>query len=109
MTVSGHDGTRSAIDAYVAKTAELLKTNGFYGEMSKGIAHVMITRHGVPFVSSHEDVERVLGKTIQWVGVHPEGKYPGYDGWYIRKISGIHEDMKIMLGRPIGIAGVVQP
>ncbi len=106
MSAGGHDGTRSGIDAYIAKTAELLKTDGFYGEMSKGVAHVMITRHGVPFVGSHEDVEEVLGKKIKWIGGHPEGKYPGYDGWYIRKIGGEHQDMKIMLGRPIGIKSV---
>ena len=103
MSAAGHDGSRAAINAYVAKTAELLKSGGFYGEMSKGVAHVMITRHGVPFVGQHEDVEKVLGKTVKWVGTHPEGKYPGYDGWYIRKIGGEHQDMKIMLGRPNGI------
>ena len=103
MSASGHDGSRPAIDAYIAKTATMLKTDGFYGEMSKGIAHVMITRHGVPFVGNHEDVEKVLGKSVQWVGPHPKGKYPGYDGWYIRLIGGEHEDMKIMLGRPLGI------
>jgi hypothetical protein len=105
MSAAGHDGTRKAIDSYVSKTAELLKTQGYYGEMSKGIAHVMITRHQVPFVNNKEDVEQVLGKTITWVGEHPEGKYPGYDGWYERAIGGEHLDMKILLGQPEGIAG----
>ena len=107
-TVAGHDGTRKAIDIYLAKTAELLKEEGFYGEMSKAIAHIMITRHNVPFVPSHEDVERVLGKKVDWTGPHPGGKYPGYDGWYEREISGTHLDMKIMLGIPRGIE-VKQP
>ena len=109
MAAAGHDGTKKAIDAYLAKTAELLKTDGFYGEMSKAIAHIMITRHNVPYVSSHEDVERVLGKKVEWVGQHPEGKYPDHSGWYERDIGGKHRDMKIMVGRPNGIQSVVQP
>jgi hypothetical protein len=100
MTVGGHDGSRAAIDAYIAKTAELLKTDGYFSEMSKGIAHIMITRHNIPYVDNQEDVERVLGKPVQWLGDHPDGKYPGYDGWYVREIGGIHKDMKILLGKP---------
>jgi len=108
MTGGGNDGSRAAIDAYLAKTAELLKQGGFFGEMSKAIAHIMITRHNVPFVASHEEVERVLGKKVEWVGPHPqEGKYPGYDGWYTRGIAGKPE-MKILLGSPAGVE-VVQP
>ena len=107
MSGSGHDGTRKGIDAYLAKTAQLLKTQGFYGEMSKGIAHIMIKYHNVPFVPSQEDVEKVLGEPVEWLGPHPDGKYVGYDGWYIREIGG-HDEMKIMVGRPIGIE-VLQP
>ena len=59
MSGSGHDGTRKGIDAYLAKTAQLLKTQGCYGEMSKGIAHIRIKYHNVPFVPSQEDVEKV--------------------------------------------------
>jgi len=103
MAGSGHDGTQKAIDAYLAKTSELLKTEGYYGEMSKAIAHIMITRHNVPFVPSHEDVEKALGKKVEWIGPHPEGKYPGYDGWYTRGIGGGNQQMKILLGNPIGI------
>jgi len=109
LSAMGHDGTRHAIDSYLAKTADLLDSSGYYGEMSKAIAHIMITRHGVPFVDNQEDVEKVLGKKVQWLGEHPQGKYPGYDGWYVRKIGGEHEDMKILVGRPIGIQGVSQP
>ena len=109
MVASGHDGTRSAIRAYLAKSAELFHSEGFYGELSKGIAHIMIKHHNVPFVNNQDEVERVLGKTVEWVGEHPEGKYPGYNGWYVRKISGMHEEMKILVGRPIGIRGITQP
>tara|TARA_R110000824_G_scaffold92217_9_gene223932 strand:+ start:12679 stop:13311 length:633 start_codon:yes stop_codon:yes gene_type:complete len=107
MSGSGHDGTRKAIDAYLAETAKLLRTEGFYGEMSKGIAHIMIKYHNVPFVPSQEDVEKVLEKPVKWLGPHPEGKYTSYDGWYIREIGG-HDEMKIMVGNPIGIE-TVQP
>ena len=108
MSGSGHDGSRKAIDAYLAKTAELLRTEGFYGEMSKGIAHIMIKYHNVPYVPNHEDVEKVLGKEVAWIGPHPEGKYPGYDGWYCRQIGASCDEMKIMVGNPIGIE-TVQP
>jgi len=104
MSVAGHDGTRAAIDAYVSKSAQLLNTSGYYAEMSKAIAHVMLTRHNVPYVSKQEHVEKILGKPVQWLGDHPEGKYPEHKGWYMRKIGGVHMDMKIMLGMPRGIA-----
>ena len=102
MSGAGHDGTRAAINAYLRKTAEMLYETGFYGELSKGIAHIMIKYHNVPFVTNQADVEKVLGSPVQWLGPHPEGKYPGYDGWYTRDIGG-SDQMKIMLGRPAGV------
>jgi hypothetical protein len=102
IAASGHDGTRPAIDAYLAKTAELLNQTGYFGEMSKAIAHIMITRYKVPFVDNKETVEKALDKPVEWVGEHPEGKYPGYDGWYTREFTGAEAaEKKIMLGRPI--------
>ena len=107
MTLGASDGSATAKDAYVKKTAELLKTPGNYGELSDAIAHVMIKYHNAPFVDNEEDVKKVLGKEIEWVGPHPEGKYPHHPGWYRRKLGGkIH--MKILLGNPKG-ANVVQP
>ena len=99
LTASGHDGSKPGIDAYVAKTAEMLNTKGYYAEMSKGIAHIMIKYHQVPHVADEETVRKVLGKELEWLGPHPEGKYPDYNGWYVRDISG-HREMKIMLGTP---------
>ena len=106
MAVAGHDGTKTGIKAYLDKTGELLNKIGYYGEMSKAAAHIMITRYNVPYVNNQQDVEEVLGKTVKWIGPHPENKYPEYDGWYIRKIGGVHEDMKLMLGTPLKIKGV---
>jgi len=99
LTASGHDGSRAGKDAYVAKTAEMLQTRGYYAEMSKGIAHLMIKYYQVPHVENEETVRKVLGKEIQWIGPHPDGKYPEYNGWYVRDISG-HKELKIMLGTP---------
>ena len=102
LTASGHDGSRAAKLAYLDKTADLLFTDGYYAEMSKGIAHIMITRHKVPHVNDPKKVQKALGaeKPITWIGPHPEGKYPGYDGWYTRDIHGHAGEMKIMLGTP---------
>ena len=99
LTVSGHDGTRPAKDAYTDKTADMLKTQGYYAEMSHGIAHIMITRHNIESINDEETVKKVLNKELKWIGPHPDGKYPGYDGWYIRTIGG-KQYMKILLGKP---------
>jgi hypothetical protein len=100
LTASGHDGSRAAKVAYLDKTADLLFNDGYFAEMSDAIAHIMITRYDVPFVGDEEKVRKALGKEITWIGPHPEGKYPGFDGWYERKIGGKHLHMKIMLGKP---------
>tara|TARA_B100000287_G_scaffold429553_1_gene483107 strand:+ start:2630 stop:3235 length:606 start_codon:yes stop_codon:yes gene_type:complete len=99
LTASGHDGSKAGKDAYIAKTAQMLQTSGHYAEMSKGIAHLMIKYYQVPHVDNEEKVRKVLGKDIEWLGPHPEGRYPDYNGWYIRDISG-HRELKIMLGNP---------
>jgi DNA polymerase III epsilon subunit-like protein len=102
MAGGGHDGSEKAVKAYLDKTAEMLGTDGFYGELSKAMAHIMITRYHAPFVDNKEDVEKTLNKKVRWLGKHPEGKYPGYDGWYSRDIGG-HREMKILLGNPPGV------
>ena len=101
MSGGGHDGTTAGKNAYIQKTAETLNSGGYYAEMSKGIAHLMIKYYKVPHVADEEKVKRVLGpsKKIEWLGQHPEGRYPDYNGWYIREISGQRE-LKIMLGNP---------
>ena len=102
MTGSATDGSEAAKKMMINKTAKMLDTKGNYAEMSGPIAHIMITRKGVPYVADEESARRLLpGKDIEWVGKHPEGKYPGYDGWYYRMLGG-KRHMKIMLGRPNG-------
>ena len=100
LTASGHDGTRSAKAAYKDKTADMLKTPGYYAEMSKAIAHIMMTKYDVPSVEDPEKVRKILGKDITWLGAHPEGKYPDRNGWYTREIGGKKGILKIMLGNP---------
>ena len=102
MTGSATDGSEAAKKMMVNKTAKMLDTKGNYAEMSGAIAHIMITRKGVPYVADEESARRLLpGKDIEWVGKHPEGKYPGYEGWYYRILGG-KKRIKIILGRPNG-------
>jgi hypothetical protein len=104
MGIVGHDGSKAAMDMYLEKTAEGLLA-GDIAEMSGKIATIMITRYGVPAVTSKEQVEAMLGKSIEWIGQHPEEKWankygPGYEGFYTRGITGpaAGAHMKILLG-----------
>jgi len=103
LAIVGHDGSAAAIDTYKAETAALLQS-GAMAEMSGAIAHIMITRHGVPAVTTQEEVEALLGKKVDWVGVHPNPKSAQrygseYEGWYCRGIGACGEvHMKILLG-----------
>ena len=99
LAAGGHDGSKEAVKKYLEKTAEMFFEEGFYGEVSKGLAHMMIKYFSVPSVNDEETVRKVLGKEIEWIGPHPEGKYDGYDGWYTRDIGG-KQEMKIMVGKP---------
>ncbi len=101
MTGAGHDGKSQSKRAYIEKTLELLKSPGYYAEMSKRIADIMIGA-GVPYVEDPELVQKALGpgKEIHWLGAHPEGKHPDYNGWYTRTIEGHPDELKIMFGTP---------
>ena len=101
LGVVGHDGSAAAIQKYLDETAKQLLSGGM-AEMSGKIAHIMITRHGVPAVQTKEEVEALLGKPVEWIGRHPDEKYAGrygeqYEGWYSRSIGG-GSHMKILLG-----------
>ena len=102
LVASGHDGEKESVEAFKQKTYELLSTPGIYAEMSKAIAHIMLVHFGVPYVDDREKVQKALGpsKTIKWLGAHPEGKYPGIEGWYLRDMAGEEDVLKIMLGNP---------
>jgi len=103
MTGSASDGSEAAKAILINKTAKMLNTPGNYAEMSDAIAHIMITRKNVPFVANEDDIRKLLpGKSLTFVGENPNGKYPGYTGWYKRKIGG-KDHLKIMLGKPNGV------
>jgi len=109
LGIVGHDGSPAAIQKYLDETAEELKS-GAIGEMSGKIANIMISKYGVPAVTSKEEVESLLGKQVQWIGRHPVEKYaakygPNYEGFYSRGITGPDQDtgggnahVKILLG-----------
>ena len=95
-------GEPAAKQIYVTAVINSLRTPGNYGEVSDAIAHILIKRHNIKCVDKQDDVERVIGKKVKWVGENPNGKYPGYSGWYERELGGeIH--LKILLGEPFGI------
>lgn len=101
LGIVGHDGSKIAIQKYLEQSAEKLKS-GAIAEMSGAIAHIMITRYGVPAVTSKEEVEQMLGKTVEWIGRHNEEKRAArygdtHEGWYYRDIAGAAH-MKILLG-----------
>ena len=111
MTAAGHDGQKRSKGYYIAKTVELLNKPGYYAEMSKRIADIMISS-GVAYVDNPEVVQKILGpgKPIQWLGAHPEGKHPEYQGWYRRALGGHEAELKIMLGSPtVSVAEQTEP
>ena len=58
-------------------------------------------------IANEDDIKKLLpNKVFTFVGENPNGKYPGYTGWYKRKIGG-KEHLKIMLGKPIGAEVIV--
>lgn len=94
------DGTPAAKQIYQQSLARDLAKSGFYVEVSGAIGHILLTRYDPPVVDDEETVRRVLaGKQLTWLGAHPEGKYPGKNGWYVRTIGGVPHE-KIMLGKP---------
>ena len=103
LTGAASDGSEPAKAFLINKLGKLLKTSGNYAEASDALAHVMITRKKVPYVADTESIQKLLpGKSFTFIGEHPDGKYPGYNGWYTRNIAG-KELLKIILGNPKGV------
>lgn len=91
----GHDGSADAKREYIKSRTNALLDPGYYIEASGKLAEIFLNR-GVPEVKDPKDVERVLGKSIEWLG---DGSSSSGHSWYVRKIAG-HPHEKIMLGRP---------
>lgn len=92
----GHDGTRDAKRSYITARGRDLQKLGFYIEVSGKIAEILLNAYDVPVVTDQKEVEKVLGKKLDWIGTKDD--MPG-NGWYSRKLGGKMHD-KILLGRP---------
>lgn len=90
------DGSVKA-KSYMNTLKKRLFGQDWWGEVSGAPAHIAINKLGVKPVTDQKTVERLLGKKVKWYGKHPEGKFPGIDGWYSRDIGG-HEHVKIIVG-----------
>jgi hypothetical protein len=95
----GHDGTSQAKRAYIQDRADDLVKPGYYVEVSGKLAEILIAQYNCPQVSDKRDVEKVLGKEIEWTGECEESPDAAGNSWYKRTIGG-HLHSKIMLGRP---------
>ena len=95
----GHDGTRDAKKEYVDAKGKAFNQRGYYGEVSMKFGEIMLTKYKVPVVDNQEDVEKVLGKKVEWFGKHPTDKDMPGNGWYRRKL-GSEYHTKIMVGKP---------
>ena len=85
----GHDGSKPARSAAVAKTVSSLNKNGYYIEVSGKILDILKAK-GVAVVDDEETVKKALkGKEIVWHG----------DGSYDRVIGG-EKHRKVMMGKP---------
>lgn len=91
------DGTSEGKYKALEAIAKQLKSRGNYCEASDALMHILITRYQVPYVETQKKVEQVIGKSVNWIGAHPQGKYAGYTGFYERELGG-HRHLKILLG-----------
>jgi hypothetical protein len=99
LTGMGHDGSSAGKQQAMKKWGEQLKAGKAFAEVSGAIAHITLNKLGANSIGGEEVVKKMLpGKSIEWVGKHPSGKFPGNDNWYRRKIGGKSE-LKIMVGK----------
>lgn len=85
----GHDNSKPARSAAVAKTVSDLNKNGYYIEVSGKILDILKAK-GVAIVDDEETVRAALkGKDIVWHG----------DGSYDRVLGG-EKHRKVMMGKP---------
>lgn len=92
----GHDGSKDAKRAYLDMRGKDLKNFGYYIEVSDKVAEILMNKYNVPQVTDPNEVEKVLGTVVNWIG-KKQGSVG--EGWYSRKIAGSEKE-KIMLGRP---------
>lgn len=95
----GHDGSNEAKREYLKSRANFLKSKGYYGEISGKLAEILMNMYDLPVVNKQSDVEKILGKEIEWHGQHPSDPGIKGDGWYTRVI-GKERHTKILVGNP---------
>ena len=93
----GHDGSKKSKKLYLSHKTAALKSPGNYNELSEKLADMILTS-GIPYVNNQKDVEKILGKKVEWKGKSSEGKKG--NGWYIRSVGGISPKEKILVGTP---------
>lgn len=81
----GHDGSKQSKKLYLTHKQASLQKKGNYGEVSEKLADIL-TSKGVPFLTDPQEIEKVLGKKIEFLGQSTEGHMG--DGWYVRNIGG---------------------
>lgn len=96
---SGTDGSMKAKLFMSNMKSKLMKPGGgWWGEVSGAPAHIALTKLGLKAITDRATAERLLGKKVNWIGPHPEGRYKGIDGWYSRDLGNGHEAVKIIVG-----------
>jgi hypothetical protein len=93
---SATDGSLQAKD-YSMQLRKRLLSNGYWAEVSGAVAHIVMNKLGIKPIEDEKKVRSLLNKDIVWHGKHPEGKFPGTNGWYTRNIGGT-EHIKIIVG-----------
>ena len=95
----GHDGKKDSKREYLDSRMKSLHQKGFFGEVSGKLAEILISSKGVPTVDDEADVEKILGKKVEWHGEHPDDPNIPGKGWYSRTIGG-KKHAKILVGKP---------
>lgn len=96
---TGHDGEKDSIKKYMDEFGKKLNTYGYYAEVSDKLGEILTHKYKLHIVNNQEDVEKVLGKKVEWKG-EVNGK--SGNGWYSRKIGG-HNHTKLLVGNPKGL------
>ena len=94
IVLLGSDGTRASKREVVSKTTGLMKTSGWYAEVSGKPRRIMMANN-LPYIDNEETVRKILDSDtpIDWIG----------DGLYTRKIAGELAATKTIFGKPTGI------
>ena len=95
----GHDGSSQAKRAYIQERGKDLQQLGYYVEASGKLASILIKQYKVPIVNDKAEIEKVIGKSVDFTGKDTEDPSSPGDGWYVRVLGG-QKHSKILLGRP---------